>query len=413
MGAVTEHGVQAGPPEIEEIVSRLEFELSRSGVSDGSVAEAGSPLAARAEAERLAGVTADRPYLHKPGVLGRVRGAVLIPVKFVLRKLMRWYVEPVAADQRAFNASALRLVDAVSGRIDSTASQAAESTAALTRDIERLQAEATAQSSRLSSMDELDERLVRLERRPAGTAPRAPAPAAAPAASPDAAPFDYFAFESRMRGPRTVILERQREYVDEFRDAAPVLDVGCGRGEFLTLLGEAGIEARGIDLDSDMVAFCRPKASTSRRETRSPTWTAWRRARSAGIFAAQFVEHLQPGPLTAFLGLAAVAAAARAACSSSRRSTRSRLFALRNYFADLTHAQPLIPETLSLLVKQAGFGEVEIRFKSELAEQQLLEPVELPSEPQFDDARRALEANRARLNEVVFGPQDYALVARR
>ena len=89
------------------------------------------------------------------------------------------------------------------------------------------------------------------------------------------------------------------------------------------------------------------------------------------------------------------------------------MFALRNYFADLTHAQPLIPETLSLLVKQAGFGEVEISFKSELGERQLLEPVELPSEPQFDDARRALEANRARLNEVVFGPQDYALVARR
>jgi len=404
--------VQADPADVDRIVSRLEFELNRSGVPDGSVAEAGSPLAARAEAERLAGVTADRPYLHKPGVLGRIRGAVLIPVKYVLRKLMRWYVEPVAADQRAFNASVLRLVDAVSARIDSTASQAAESTAGLTRDVERLQAEATAQSSRLSTMDELDERLVRLERRPAGTAPRAPAAAAAPTASPDVAPFDYFAFESRMRGPRTVILERQQEYVDEFRDAAPVLDVGCGRGEFLTLLGEAGIEARGIDLDSDMVAFCRSEGLEVEEGDAIAYLDGLEEGSLGGIFAAQFVEHLQPGPLTAFLGLAASRLRPRGVLLLETINPLS-LFALRNYFADLTHAQPLIPETLSLLVKQAGFGEVEIRFKSELAEQQLLEPVELPSEPQFDDARRALEANRARLNEVVFGPQDYALVARR
>jgi hypothetical protein len=66
-----------------------------------------------------------------------------------------------------------------------------------------------------------------------------------------------------------------------------------------------------------------------------------------------------------------------------------------------------------MLVKQAGFGEVEIRFQNELGQEQLLEPVELPPDPRFDDARRALEANRARLNEVLFGPQDYALVARR
>jgi len=200
--------------------------------------------------------------------------------------------------------------------------------------------------------------------------------------------------------------------VDEFRDAAPVLDVGCGRGEFLTLLGEAGIEARGIDLDSDMVAFCRSEGLEVEEGDAIAYLDGLEEGSLGGIFAAQFVEHLQPGPLTAFLGLAASRLRPRGVLLLETINPLS-LFALRNYFADLTHAQPLIPETLSLLVKQAGFGEVEIRFKSELAEQQLLEPVELPSEPQFDDARRALEANRARLNEVVFGPQDYALVARR
>ena len=89
------------------------------------------------------------------------------------------------------------------------------------------------------------------------------------------------------------------------------------------------------------------------------------------------------------------------------------LVALKNYFADLTHAQPLVPETLALLARQVGFARTEVRFLHEPAAQERLRPVELPPDPAFDDARVAPAANVARLNQVVFGPQDYALVAHR
>lgn len=420
--------MQADPPEIDEIISRLEFELRRSGAGDGR-ASSTPPLAARAEAERLAGVTADRPYLYKPGVVGRIRGLVLVPLKFVLRKLMRWYVEPVAADQRTFNYSVLRLIDALSERVDAVAAHASSLEASLEEEAARLGAaqaraetEANARGQQLetaverltTTIDELDDRLVRAERRPAGQA--APA-AAAPVPSEhaplaDEIPFDYFAFESRMRGPRALIIERQREYVDDFREAAPVLDVGSGRGEFLALLEEAGIEARGVDLDSDMVAFSRGEGLDVEHADALAYLEALDEASLGGIFAAQFVEHLRPGPLTRFLSLAGSRLRPGGVLVLETINPLS-LFALRNYFADLTHAQPLIPDTLSLLAKQAGFDDVEIRFLHEPEEAQRLEAVELPAEPAFDAARRALESNRARLNEVVFGPQDYALVARR
>ena len=411
---MTEHGVQADPPEVEELVSRLEFELSRSGSPDGRAGQAIAPLAARAEAERLAGVTADRPYLYKPGLAGRIRGIVLIPLKFVLRKLMRWYVEPVAADQRAFNASVLRLSDSLHQRIETVAETSARGAQTLAIDLERLGAAQAEANQRVTTIaDELDDRLVRVERRPVGEARHSAAPAPAPAAASSTAPaFDYFAFESRMRGPRSLILERQQQYVDTFREAAPVLDVGCGRGEFLALLREAGVEARGVDLDADMVAFCRSEGFDVEQADAIDYLGRLDERSLGGIFAAQVVEHLEPGPLTAFLDLAASRLRPGGVLLLETINPLS-LFALRNYFADLTHAQPLIPETLSLLVKQAGFGEVEIRFLNELGEQQLLEPVDLPQDPRFDDARRALEANRVRLNEVLFGPQDYALVARR
>src|SRR5690348_5235407 len=64
-------------------------------------------LSVRDQAERLWPVSAERPLVGKGG-----------PVKAVLRRLMRWYVEPMAADQRAFNDAALKLIDDLSERVD-------------------------------------------------------------------------------------------------------------------------------------------------------------------------------------------------------------------------------------------------------------------------------------------------------
>ena len=425
MGDVTEKPAQADPADIDRIIHRLEREVRRSRKVDGPSPRPG----ARAEAERLAGVSADRPFLYKPGLVGRVRGLLLIPPKVLLRKLMRWYVEPVAADQRAFNASVLALADAIAEslaeRIEAVRKAAGEQMEAV-RDEAAVEtarlADAQAHSERetrsntthlKTTLDEHDDRIVRIEQRGAAPARREPpARPAAPGPAPAAPSFDYFAFESRMRGPRTLIVERQREYVEDFREAAPVLDVGCGRGEFLSLLAEAGIAAKGVDIDSDMVAFSRGQGLNVEEADALEYLGALEEESLGGIFAAQFVEHLRPGPLTAFLALAASRLRPGGVMVLETINPLS-LFALRNYFADLTHAQPLIPDTLSLLVKQAGFDRAEVRFLNEPEAAQLLESVELPPDPAFDPARRALESNRARLNDVVFGPQDYALVAHR
>jgi hypothetical protein len=66
---------------------------------------------ARDEAERFWPVTGEREFLARPGRAGRVRAALLAPVKSLLRPLLRWYVEPALADQRRFNAAVLRMLD--------------------------------------------------------------------------------------------------------------------------------------------------------------------------------------------------------------------------------------------------------------------------------------------------------------
>src|SRR5205823_960691 len=209
----------------------------------------------------------------------------------------------------------------------------------------------------------------------------------------------YFAFESVMRGSVEEIRARQRVYVEDLREHAPVLDVGCGRGELLGLLRDAGIEARGVDADADMAAF----ACGEGLDVIQADGLAYLEGLADGslgaVVAAQLVEHLPPATLVRFLQLAAQKLRPGGLLVAETINPLSPL-ALRSYFADLTHAQPLVPETLALLARQAGFAETEVRF--------LNEPAERLTEP--DDP--VIAANVRRLNELLFAPLDYALVAR-
>jgi hypothetical protein len=104
-----------GDVDVATLFAQLKEEVRRVG----SRAAAGSGpsserVNARSAAERLWPVSADQP----PAGRGGAAGAALKPVKLVLRRLMRWYVEPVFADQRAFNDAVLRLIDDIYEQLD-------------------------------------------------------------------------------------------------------------------------------------------------------------------------------------------------------------------------------------------------------------------------------------------------------
>jgi hypothetical protein len=104
-----------GSVDVEELFRALREEVRRSGADPGAtLGDEDDRRAARAEAERLWPVSADRSLRLRPGV----RGGLGTPVKAVLRKLMRWYVEPLAYDQRSFNAATLRLIDDLQEQVD-------------------------------------------------------------------------------------------------------------------------------------------------------------------------------------------------------------------------------------------------------------------------------------------------------
>jgi len=349
----------ASEPDVNALVERLREELAG---GNGSQEGRGQLLAARHRAERLWAVSADRPLERRPGL----KGWVAYPLKRILRPFLRWYVEPLAAEQRSFNDVVLKMVDGILEEVDRG-------------ETARAQAERT--------LGEIEERLTRAERRGAsgGTGPQTVASQAGAAAVPD-----YFAFEARMRGSTADVRERQRPYVDDFRHAAPVLDVGCGRGELLGLLRDVGVEARGVDADADMVAYAAGEGFEVEQADALAYLEALPDASVGGIFAGQVVEHLPPAVLLRFLELAAQKLRPGGLLIAETINPLSPL-ALRSYYADLTHAQPLVPETLALLAGRAGFREVETRFLN---------------------APRHADDVDERIREILFAPLDYAIVAR-
>jgi 2-polyprenyl-3-methyl-5-hydroxy-6-metoxy-1,4-benzoquinol methylase len=278
-------------------------------------------------------------------------------------RLQRVAAGPLAEVQQAFNGTILRLADALSMRVDAVAKRA------------------EAAERRVA---ELEERLLRLERGDEGGRLRT----IASQPRQDAIP-DYFAYETRMRAPAEEIRGRQRPYVELLRGHAPVLDVGSGRGELLQLLQAEGIEARGVDADADMVAFSRGAGVNAQHADLLEELVATSDASLGAITALQVVEHLPPPALFAFLTEAARTLRAGGLLVAETINPASPA-ALRHYFADLTHAQPLVPETLELLARQAGFGSVEIRF--------LNQPEQHPD---------------TRISEQLFAALDYALIARK
>jgi SAM-dependent methyltransferase len=379
--------VSADDVDVAALFARLKEEvrgLGRAGSANG-LGQAQRLKRVRDQAERSWSVSAERPLQGNPASRR---------VKWFLRKLMRWYVEPLAVEQRTFNDAALKLVDGVSERADVLAARVDEAERALAQ--RALDAKA---------VTELEERLTRLERRErSGGGPATVAPQPNAAALPD-----YFAFESKMRASTEEIRERQRPYVEDFREAAPVLDLGCGRGEFLALLRDAGIEARGVDADADMAAYARGEGLAVEQADVVAYLESVADASLGGVFAAQLVEHLPPPALVRTLELCARKLRPGGVLVAETINPLSPI-ALRHYFADLTHAQPLVPETLALLAKQSGFGEVELRYLNPPDER--LREVSLPEGAEFDAARDALASNVRRLNETVFAPLDYAIVAR-
>ena len=255
---------------------------------------------------------------------------------------------------------------------------------------------------------------------------RHPAPSAQhPAPDGSHQPLDdykYVGFEDRFRGSDEDIRTKLRAYLPLFAGTSDVLDLGCGRGEFLALLQAEGVRAIGVDANHEMAAVARARGLDVVESDGLAHLDSVADGSLGGLMAAQVVEHLEPAYLMRLLATAFHRLRPGAPIVIETINPACWLAFFSSYLRDFTHVRPIHPETLQYLLQASGFGSVTIRYSAPVPDHMKMRPVDLPAETlaAADPASRALvdtarvaNANAAILNNLLFSYLDYAAIGYR
>lgn len=213
-------------------------------------------------------------------------------------------------------------------------------------------------------------------------------------APPEFHGIDWLKFAEWFRGSEAVIKERQRTYATRFREGAAVLDIGCGRGEMLEVFREAGIDARGIDLNDECVALCRGKGLEAEKADLFAYLSALPDSALGGVMCCQVVEHLPPERVPEMIRLAHDKLRKGAVLAIETPNPQCLAIFATHFYLDPTHRHPIPQALLSFYLEEAGFGGIEV--------EQLYPAIEsAPSLAELPEAFR----------KEFFGSPDYAIFA--
>lgn len=271
-------------------------------------------------------------------------------IKKVIRKLTRWYVVPMMQDQVIFNSFAVRTINNLNERI---------------KKLEKIEKE-----------NDFD--------------------------------MDYLAFEEKYRGPEEDIQKLQEKFVRLYAGKDNILDIGCGRGEFIKTLLNAGKQyVFGMDINSQMVEKCKKDGlSVELRDGVSYLYDN-DNLNLGGIFSSQVIEHLKPSQIIKLIKGAYKNLQEGSPLILETINPMALVTQTMAYTLDLTHRQYVHPFTIEMLLKEHGFKKVEFIYSSPV-------DIEAPVLKDNDMDPKELEKYNEkirRMHEMLFGYQDYAVIA--
>ena len=190
-----------------------------------------------------------------------------------------------------------------------------------------------------------------------------------------------------------------------------MLDLGCGRGEALAVLAESGVAARGVDSSAEMVELCRGKGLTAEEGDLFETLAGLEEESLGAILSFHVIEHLPPESLDRLVRLAWRALEPGGVLVLETPSPLSLVVAARNFWIDPTHRRPVHPDSLMHSYRLAGFDPVERLDLQPFGDEESLPEIDASQYPE-EVGRLVEELNRQkdRLNDLLFGFQDYGMV---
>ena len=234
----------------------------------------------------------------------------------------------------------------------------------------------------------------------------------ASADSPSARDFRYFVFEEIFRGPQEFVREKMKVYIPYFQASpgGPVLDIGCGRGEFLQLMKENGVEAYGAELNSQEVLHLFERGLHAVQEDAVQHIHTLEKESLGGVFSAQVVEHLSPEQVYDLIASLVPVLKPGAPLVIETLNPLSLESFHSIYLLDPTHKYPVHPKTLVFWMRYAGFRDVHLHKITPFPEQ-----VQLPQpDGMADEAlKNYLRQLTSHLNEILYGYAEYYVIGYR
>lgn len=189
------------------------------------------------------------------------------------------------------------------------------------------------------------------------------APQAAPSrgSGTAAAPveMDWIKFAEKFRGSEEYVRRGQQFYVERFRGRKNVLDLGCGRGEFLELMRGHGVDARGIEQNEELVAMCKRAGLKAEFADMFEYLNALPDQSLGGIFCSQVVEHLQPAEVPQLIRLAHAKLEPRGLLAVETPNPECLAIFATHFYLDPSHTRPIPPPLLAFYFEETGFGLLE------------------------------------------------------
>ena len=215
-------------------------------------------------------------------------------------------------------------------------------------------------------------------------------------------------FTAFFRGSSDDLRSRYAELAKELIGCDPVVDLGFGRGEFMDLLTELGVEVHGVEPDPQLVVSAQGRGLDVEQGLAVEYLRTLEPGSLGGIVMIQVIEHLSPQQVIDFVALAAEKLRPGGKVVLETVNPSSLYTYARAFWVDPDHVRPVHPSFLEFLFREAEFARLSIEYRSPVSEAEALVPL-----PGDEPQTQLLNENFEQISALLFGDQDYAVIATR